>query len=144
VVAGVRDRCFRVLLFRRMFRVVAVLLVTSVILSTAQAKDRPIIVYLIDQKTGRQTGALSDAQIDDIVQFIKTIRGINHNVLEVDVTSPPDVVVHTGRYRNGSGDLVCIRKQSGHWSVANRAKWRLVVEPSPRKGVSPYVYEKQY
>jgi hypothetical protein len=101
-------------------------------------------MYLVDTKTGRQTGGLSDAQVDEIVQFIRTVRGIDHHVQEVDATSPAQVIVHTGRYRDGGGDLLYIRKQNGHWSIVKRAKWKLVVEPSQRKGVPPFVYEEQH
>jgi hypothetical protein len=130
--------------FRSTSRVVAVLLLASVICSPAQSKDRPIIMYLVDEKTGRQSGGLTDAQVDDIVRFIKTVRGIDHHVQEINATSPPEVVVHTGRYRNGSGDLLHIQEHNGHWSIIKRAKWTLVVEPSRRKGVSPFVYEEQH
>lgn len=126
-----------------MSRVIAVLLFASVVCPATPSKGRPIVMYLVDEKTGRQTGGLSDAQVDDIVQFIKTVRGIDHYVQEVDATSPPNVVVHTGRYRDGNGDLLYIRKHNGHWSIIKRAKWKLVVEPSHRKDVPPFVYEEQ-
>ena len=100
--------------------------------------------FSVDAKTNQQTGSLTDAQVDEIIRFIRTVRHINHSVQEIDAaTSPPDVIIHTGS-QSRSGDLVYLRKKEGHWSVTKKAKWRLIIEPSDRKGVPPVVYEKDY
>ena len=106
-------------------RVFAILLLVSLPFFSAQSEDRPSVVRIVDAKSGRETGRLSDAQVDEIVRFVKTLPGIDHRVQEVDGTSPPQVVVHTGASRGGRGDLLRIEKRHGRWIVLSKAKWRL-------------------
>ena len=37
-------------------------------------------VRIVDAKSGRETGRLSDAQVDEIVRFVKTLPGVDHRV----------------------------------------------------------------
>jgi hypothetical protein len=126
-----------------MTRLVAILLIASLVLITAYAEDRPIVMQQVDLKTGRLSGGLGAAQVEEICRFVKTLRGVDRRVQEVDGTSPPEVIVHTGASRVGSGDLLRIEKRHGHWILLSRATWKLVVEQSGRKGVPPIVYEEQ-
>ena len=88
-----------------MARVFAIVLIGSLPFLTAQSEDRPGVTRTIDLTTGRETGKVSEAEVDQIVRFVKTIRGINHHVEEVDGTSPPQVLVHTGSRRALHGGL---------------------------------------
>ena len=69
---------------------------------------------------------MSDAQVDEIVLFVKTLSGVDHRVTQVDGTSPPEVLVHTGSYRagRGHGDLLRIEKRHGHWILLRKTKWK--------------------
>jgi hypothetical protein len=93
---------------------------------SAQSEDRPAVLRVINMGTGEESGALTDAQVDEIVRFVKTIPGINHHVNELDGTSPPQVVVHTGSYLSGRGhgDLLRIEKRNGRWSLLSKSKWK--------------------
>ena len=124
-----------------MRRVVAVLLVINVLLFTAHAGDRPIVWQQLDEKTGRLSGGLSAKQVDEICRFVKTILRVDHRVQEVEVTSPPQVVVHTGASPFSHGDLLRIEKRHGRWLLLSTSKWRFVVERSGQKGVPPFMYE---
>ena len=90
------------------------------------SEDRPGVVRTVDERTGRESGKLSDAQVDEIVRFVKTIRGVDHRVQQVDGTEPHQVLVHTGSYRagRGHGDLLRIEKQHGHWILVSKSKWK--------------------
>jgi hypothetical protein len=109
-----------------MARAFAVVLLASLPFFGARSEDRPAVTRIIDMKTGRESGKLSDAQVDEIVRFVKTIPGVDHRVQELDGTSPPQVVVHTGSYRagRGHGDLLRIEKRHGHWILVSKAKWK--------------------
>jgi hypothetical protein len=124
-------------------RVLAILLVDSVLCVSVRAGDRPVVFYKVDMRTGRLSGGLTAAQVDEVVRFVKTLRGVDHRVVEVDGTSPPQMEVHTGASLVGHGDLLRIEKRRGRWLVLSKAKWRMVVEESGRKGVSPFMHEDE-
>ena len=106
-------------------RVVVAVLIGSFLCLTAHCEDRPIVTRVIDTKTGRETGRLSNAQVDEIVRFVKTLPDVDHRVQEVDGTSPPLVLVHTGASRGTHGDLLRIEKRHGHWTLLSKGKWKL-------------------
>jgi hypothetical protein len=109
-----------------MFRNLAILLIGGLFCLTAHSEDRPIVLRVIDAKTSRESGALSDTEVDEIVRFVKTLPVVDHRVQEVDGTSPPQVLVHTGASRGGHGDLLRIEKRHGHWTFVSRSKWKFV------------------
>jgi hypothetical protein len=114
-------------LVRSMARIFAILLVASLPSCSATSEDRPIVMRIVDAKTGRESGALSDAQVDEIVRFVRTLPGIDLRVLEVDGTSPPQVEVRTGWIRagRGHGDWLRIEKRDGHWILLSKDDWNL-------------------
>jgi hypothetical protein len=134
----------RVFLTKCAIPLALLLLFGGVVFSQAQSSSRPIVVQLIDEKTGRETSGLSNKQVDDLILFVRTLPGIDHSVQEINGTSPPDVIVHTGRNRTSGGDLLYIRRHGDHWTLVKKTKWRLIREPSRRKGDHPVVYEKEY
>jgi hypothetical protein len=59
-------------------------------------------VYEVDFVTGSQRSGLTKNDVREIRRFIRTIRGIDHNVQQIDGLQPAEVMVLTGRdYREG-------------------------------------------
>src|SRR4051794_37591282 len=108
-----------------MARISALLLLVSFPVFSVESQGRPAILRIVDAKTGRETGRLSDAQVDGIVRFVKTVPGVDHRVQEVDGTEPPQIIAHTGASRGTHGDLLRIGRRHGCWVLVSKGKWKL-------------------
>jgi hypothetical protein len=126
-----------------MKRVFAILLLVIASGFNANSQNRPIVMRIVDAKTGRESGVISDAQVDEIVRYVRTLRAVDHRVQEVDGASPPEVLVHTGASRFSHGDLLHIERRRGTWVLVSKSKWRLVREPSGKRAVPPLMYEEE-
>ena len=65
------------------------------------------LVYEIDMKTGKTRSGLTHADVGAICRFVQNVKGIDHDVQQIDGLRSPEVEVLTGRdcYR---GDALSI------------------------------------
>jgi hypothetical protein len=72
---------------------------------------------------------LTQKEEDEIVQFVKTVHGIDHRVQEIQVKSHYEVEVRTGPVnplefkKERHGDRLLLRKSDDQWTVVERSRW---------------------
>lgn len=76
-------------------------------------------------------GKLPDRDINAIVSVISHTKGIDHRICWIEVKTPSEVWVFTGKItgiQQGGGDMVTVRKHGKRWSVfddGSQSSWVL-------------------
>jgi hypothetical protein len=120
--------------FSRLVILPVLLLAHSVFFGVTPSDDAPFVTITLDvEHPDRSAPYPKHSQIDEIVRFIATIKGINHHVQEIHFDSATKVEVTTGRrpYWDGvlpgalpdRGDKLQIQKTDGKWRVLAKSKW---------------------
>lgn len=101
------------------------------ICSACSKKDSPTISYpelrVDDDSSNSQF--LTQQEEDEIIRFVKTVRGIDHRVQEIEVKSHDQVEVKTGPLnplefkKDRHGDSLLLRKNGGQWTLVERSSW---------------------
>ena len=100
-------------------------------LSSYSKRQSPTISYPDFKIDDGNSQLLTQEEEDEIVRFVKTVRGVDHRVQEIQVKSHSEVEVKTGAInplefkKERHGDRLLLRKSDAQWTVVERSSWSL-------------------